>query len=110
MSRFEKGQPGGPGRPKGSKNKLSEDFVSTLADDFEEHGAEAIVQCREESVAKYLDIITKVLPKDYNVKVDKLDELTISELEEHARNLAQELGIFGDSGKTKAQKKQKHVN
>ena len=110
MSRFEKGQPGGPGRPKGSKNKLSEDFVCTLADDFEEHGAEAIVQCREDSAAKYLDIITKVLPKDYNVKVDRLDELSIEELEERARELGDTLGIYASSGKAKAKEKPKHIN
>ena len=35
MHRF---QPRNPGRPKGSRNKLGEDFIAALAADFAEHG------------------------------------------------------------------------
>jgi len=41
-TRFQPGNPGGPGRPLGSKNKLSESFLQALAEDFEKHGKDAI--------------------------------------------------------------------
>jgi len=88
---FEKGNPGGPGRPKGSKNRLQEAFVEALADDFELNGSDAIRQCREDDASKYLNVIAKIIPRDYNITVDNLDDLTESELEERARRLAARL-------------------
>ena len=35
-------EPGQGGRPRGSRNKLGEDFINALADDFAKHGAVAI--------------------------------------------------------------------
>ena len=35
-------QPGNPGRPKGSRNKLGEDFIAAVAEDFAKHGMKAI--------------------------------------------------------------------
>ena len=39
-------QPGNPGRPKGSRNKLGEDFIQALAVDFDRHGTETIERVR----------------------------------------------------------------
>ena len=42
------GESGNPaGRPRGSRNKLAEDFVAALYDDFRDHGAAAIAVCRD---------------------------------------------------------------
>ena len=57
----------GPGRPKGSRNKLSNDFLNALYEDFKEFGAEAICLVREEKTDVYLNIIAKVLPKDIQI-------------------------------------------
>jgi hypothetical protein len=38
-------EPGNPGRPKGSRNKLGEAFVEALHDDFETDGVAAISPC-----------------------------------------------------------------
>ena len=35
-------RPGNSGRPKGSRNKLGEDFIAALAEDFAKHGMKAI--------------------------------------------------------------------
>ena len=48
--RYLTGNSGG-GRPKGSRNKLGEQFLEALTQDFTEHGQQAIVACREEMVA-----------------------------------------------------------
>ena len=61
---WEKGQSGNPnGRPKGSRNKLSEAFLRVLADDFAEYGEEVIDQLRRESPAQYANVIAKLMPK-----------------------------------------------
>ena len=61
-TQFKPGNPGG-GRPKGSRNKLSEAFIKALADDFSEAGIAAIEQVRAEQPAQYLNVIGKLMPK-----------------------------------------------
>ena len=63
-TQFKPGQSGNPaGRPKGSRNKLSEAFLKALSDDFTEHGAETIVKLREESPKDYIGSVVKLMPK-----------------------------------------------
>jgi hypothetical protein len=38
------------GREKGSRNKLGENFIQTLDDDFEKHGAEVFERVRVEKL------------------------------------------------------------
>src|SRR5262245_11937534 len=55
---FEKGVSGNPaGRPKGSRNKLSEEFLSALCADFEEHGVASIVSMRENDPSSYVKVV-----------------------------------------------------
>ena len=62
---FQPGQSGNPkGRPRGSKNKLSELLVSTIVKDFEEHGADAITKLREKDPKAYLALIVKLIPRE----------------------------------------------
>jgi Family of unknown function (DUF5681) len=78
---WEPGQSGNPaGRPKGSRNKLSEDFVAALYNDFQEHGSAAIAACRAEKPDVYVRIIAGLLPKDVQLKVQSLDHLTDDQL------------------------------
>lgn len=60
---FKPGNPGGPGRPKGMRNKLSEAFIKALADDFEDNGKEVIEVVRESKPDAYLNVIGKLMPK-----------------------------------------------
>ena len=58
----------GMGRPLGSRNRLSEDFLATLAEDFAENGKEAIQRCRAEEPATYVRIVASLVPKELEIK------------------------------------------
>jgi hypothetical protein len=62
--RFMPGNPGSPGRPKGSRHALEEDFVATLQNEFRKRGALAIAQLESKELC---DIVTKVLPKESRI-------------------------------------------
>lgn len=76
---FQKGHPGGPGRPKGSKNKLGEAFIAALCADFTQHGDKAVVEVRQNDPAAYLRVIASILPKELEIK-RPLADLTEDEL------------------------------
>jgi Family of unknown function (DUF5681) len=66
---FEPGQSGNPaGRPKGSRNKLSESFLKALSDDFESNGIEVIEKVRNDRPHEYLKIVATVLPKQMQLE------------------------------------------
>lgn len=63
-TQFKPGQSGNPaGRPKGSRNKLSDLFIETLAADFEEHGVDVVQELRKVQPAQYCNVIAKLMPK-----------------------------------------------
>lgn len=65
---FQPGQSGNPaGRPKGSRNKLAEAFVTELYEDFQEHGPSVIAAVREEKPDQYLKVIAAIIPKEFDV-------------------------------------------
>lgn len=57
------------GRPKSSRNKITEDFLKALSDDFEQHGRAVIQTVREEEPAKYLTVVAQLVPKDVDVNI-----------------------------------------
>ena len=78
---FKPGQSGNPlGRPKGSRNRLSEHFIAAMSDDFDEHGISVIETVRAENPVDYLKIIASIVPKEIAVKDVNLDGLTDNEL------------------------------
>lgn len=65
---FKPGQSGNPkGRPKGSRHKLAETFLSALYKNFETGGPETIERVRAEDPAAYLRVVASVLPKETEV-------------------------------------------
>ena len=73
------------GRPKGSRNKLAQDFIDTVYADFQQHGAAAIVALREESPARYCTMIAALIPQHFKVEHDHT--LTLNEDELRAKLL-----------------------
>jgi hypothetical protein len=80
MAKFERGGPGGPGRPRGVKDKLAVEFLSALLEDFREHGIEAIRIARVEDPIKYCSILASLAPRDLVVEHSKMSELSDQDL------------------------------
>jgi Family of unknown function (DUF5681) len=67
-TRFKPGQSGNPaGRPKGSRNKVSEKLLEALASDFDAHGQDVIEKVRAERPADYLKIVASLVPKQMEI-------------------------------------------
>lgn len=74
---FQKGE---GGRPKGARNKLSEEFLEALAADFHKHGVAVIETVRAEKPEVYVKVIASILPRDLNVNVNEWGELSDDDL------------------------------
>ena len=86
------GQSGNPaGRPKGSRHKLSEDFIRAMAEDFENHGKDAIVKMREDRPGDYIRVIASLMPKDLNLNVNEYEHWTDEQLADRLEQLDREL-------------------
>jgi hypothetical protein len=82
-------QPGNPGRPRGSRNKLGEAFIAALAEDFEKHGVEVIERVRIEKPEAYIKVIAMLMPKDMNVNVRPLDDMSDEQLLRRLRQVTE---------------------
>jgi len=61
---FAPGQSGNPGgRKPGSRNRISELFITALRDDFIAKGADAIAALREREPGQYLAAIRSIIPQ-----------------------------------------------
>lgn len=92
--RFLPGNSGFGGRPKGSRNKLGEAFLKALQEDFDQHGAAAIVTTRETKPEVYVKVIAGLLPSEHNLNVNRMDDLSDDELRERIAGLAAQLAPF----------------
>ena len=95
---FRKGQPGGPGRPPGMRNRLSETMLALMAADASEHGAEVLATVRKEKPHVWLQCMVALLPRQVAIeKVSPLGHLSDAEVAEieqyltasHARTVRQ---------------------
>lgn len=68
--RFLPGNSGFGGRPKGSRNKLGEAFISDLRDVWNEMGVEALRRCAIEEPAQFVRVVASLMPRDIHLGVD----------------------------------------
>ena len=72
--RFLPGNSGNGGRPKGSRNRLTSMVLSTLAADFDEHGADAVAKLREKDPAAYLQMAINLIPRQLIAQQETLPD------------------------------------
>ena len=93
--RFLTGNSGG-GRPKGSRNRLTDTFLSAIADDFAINGTEAIEQVRKTDPGSYLKLVSSLIPRQLVLQRERqldFSDMTFTELQElltrnrHNRNV-----------------------
>ena len=65
---FRTGHAGGPGRPKGSKNKLSEDFLKDVHTVWIDHGLQALMAMCQDKPADFCRMVAGLMPKDVLLK------------------------------------------
>ena len=80
---WRRGQSGNPaGRPRGSRNALSEEVICALLRDFRQHGQKAVARVRQTQPAAYLKILALLVPREHKVQhSNPLKELTDEQLE-----------------------------
>ena len=67
---WQPGESGNPaGRPKGSRNKLSEEFVAEVYADWCEYGALAIQTVRQTRPDVYVKVVASLLPRQVQAEV-----------------------------------------
>jgi hypothetical protein len=68
--RFVTGNIGGPGRPRGSRNLLSEQFIADLQADWEQHGAKVIERVRRSDPVAYLRTVALMVRPVHHADVE----------------------------------------
>jgi hypothetical protein len=80
--RFQTGNIGGPGRPPGSRNALSEQFLAAICQDWTQHGMSVLAKVRECSPASYLRVIASLVPREMSLELhNEFSHLSDAELD-----------------------------
>lgn len=90
------------GRPKGSRNKLGEQFIQALQADFEANGKVAIEEVRTDRPHEYLKVIASLLPKQVEIKEGAFDGVSDEQLAALVYAARSALGVVEGGGEGKA--------
>lgn len=88
-------KPGNPGRPKGARNKLGEEFLQDMLADWTENGKAVIEAVRADKPDQYLKVVASILPKEMNLRVNDFDDLTDDQLARQLAAIASQLARAG---------------
>ena len=89
--RFLPGNTGFGGRPKGSRNKLGEEFLEDLHAEWTEHGKSTLKLAREDKPMDFVRMVAGILPRDLLIRTAPEDAMTDDELADTIQALADAL-------------------
>lgn len=78
MPKWKPGESGNPkGRPRHVRERLTQEFISDLADSWKEHGKQAIETLRRDDIGSYTRLVAQLIPRDVRVEhsADSVAEL-----------------------------------
>jgi hypothetical protein len=68
---FKPGQTGNPkGRPRGSRDKITQAFLNDLERHWRQHGKSALDAALEKAPESYVKVVASLLPKDVNLNAN----------------------------------------
>ena len=85
---------GNPGRPKGSKNKLTEDFLGDVLEAWQERGKQAITDMIDDKPGDFVKMVAGLVPKEATLNINDGSDLSDEQLAERVRTLAAQLAPF----------------
>ncbi|MEO0612454.1 MAG: hypothetical protein AAFY83_03955 [Pseudomonadota bacterium] len=85
---FQKGHPGGPGRPKGSRNKLGEAFLADLNAAWEREGPDAIQRVIRDKPDVFLKVVAALVPRQLDINAKPVEAMTDDEIADRLRELS----------------------
>jgi hypothetical protein len=92
---FVMGHNGGPGRPRGSRNLLSTQFLNDLRDAWAEHGKTALTECATKDPVQFCKIVSGLLPAHAEIDLNVDMYAGVSSVLEAFRMMSAAVG--GDS-------------
>ena len=95
--RFLTGNNWSTGRPKGARNKLGEAFIEDLLHAWESQGPAAIQTVIETKPDAFLKVVASLMPRDLNVNMNQMDEMTDEQLIRRIRTLDAAIRPFLDA-------------
>ena len=86
---FKPGQSGNPaGRPRGSRNRLSEDFLADAYQQWQQHGSKALETMATSEPAKFCQMVASLLPKEMHIKDSALEDMSTDEIRDALARIA----------------------
>lgn len=99
---FEPGHAKVGGRVKGSRNKLSADFIAALAKAFEEQGEAAIKIVAKEEPKDFLRVIASIIPRELDIHDNRLKEFSDDDVDaiiaDYRERIARRASATGTGG------------
>lgn len=82
--RFLSGNNGGPGRQKGSRNKLAEQFISDVYELWQRSGISALERVVKDEPATFVKVVANILPRQLDATLTVEHELLVTEARDFA--------------------------